>query len=85
MSGESELRLWEGSEIKEREPIARDKGDNWTEIISAVSGVPSVNLQGPELRKICSSTAGFRDQFYGLKEYVFENIFARGIGPLLLR
>ena len=78
MSGESELRLWEGSEIREREPIARDKGDNWTEIISAVSGVPSVNLQGPELRKICSSTAGFRDQFYGLKEYVFEKHLCEG-------
>ena len=78
MSGESELRLWEGSEIKERDPIARDKGDNWTEIISAVSGVPSVNLQGPELREICSSTAGFRDQFYGLKEYVFEKHLCEG-------
>ena len=78
VEGESELRLWDGPEIEERPPIGRRKKDNWTEIISAVSGVPCVNLQGPELKNISSSTAGFRDQFYGLKDYVSEKHLCQG-------
>ena len=76
--GESQLKLWDGPEIEERPPISRRKKDNWTEIISAVSGVPCVNLQGPELKNISSSTAGFRDQFYGLKDYVSEKHLCQG-------
>ena len=76
--GESQLKLWDGPEIEERPPIHRRKKDNWTEIISAVSGVPCVNLQGPELKNISSSTAGFRDQFYGLKDYVSEKHLCQG-------
>ena len=78
VEGESQLRLWDGPEIEERPPIGRRKKDNWTEIISAVSGVPCVNLQGPELKNISSSTAGFRDQFYGLKDYVSEKHLCQG-------
>ena len=78
VEGESQLKLWDGPEIEERPPISRRKNDNWTEIISAVSGVPCVNLQGPELKNISSSTAGFRDQFYGLKEYVSEKHLCQG-------
>ena len=78
VEGESQLKLWDGPEIEERAPIGRRKKDNWTEIISAVSGVPCVNLQGPELKNISSSTAGFRDQFYGLKDYVSEKHLCQG-------
>ena len=78
VEGESELKLWDGPEIEERPPMSRRKKDNWTEIISAVSGVPCVNLQGPELKNISSSTAGFRDQFYGLKDYVSEKHLCQG-------
>ncbi len=82
--GESKLQLWEGREVKESEPIERIKGENWTEIISAVSGVPPVDLQGPELGQMCSATAGFRDQFYGLKEYVSEKHLCTGeCAPLI--
>ena len=78
LEGESQLKLWDGPEIEERPTIDRRKKDNWTEIISAVTGVPCVNLQGPELKNISSSTAGFRDQFYGLKEYVSEKHLCQG-------
>ncbi|MDG1846748.1 MAG: N-6 DNA methylase [Acidimicrobiales bacterium] len=67
-----ELKLWEGYDVEDREPFGRSKGDSWTEIISALSGVPPVELNGPELGEKCSATAGFRDQFYGLREYVCE-------------
>ncbi len=77
-NGRSEVRLWEGPEIEERDSLVRNKGDNWTEIISAVSGVPDVDLQGPELSDMCSSTAGFRDQFYGLQDYVSEKYLCKG-------
>ncbi len=76
--GEPKLELWEGRGVKVRDSVERHKGASWTEIFSAVSGVPSVDLRGPELGKICSATAGFRDQFYGLKEYVSEKHLCKG-------
>ena len=69
---QKELKLWEGYDVDIRESFGRSKGDSWTEIISNLSGVPSVELNGPELGEMCSATAGFRDQFYGLRDYVCE-------------
>ena len=68
----SELELWEGRSIESRDSMKRNKGDSWTEIISAVRGVPRVELLGPALKEIASATAGFRDQFYGLQPFVCE-------------
>ena len=78
LKSRSDLQLWEGAGVEEREPIARTKGANWTEIISAVSGVPLVNLHGRELSHMCSATAGFRDQFYGLQDFVSEKHLCEG-------
>ena len=68
----SKLHLWEGRRIESRDSMKRNKGDSWTEIISAARGVPRVDLQGPALKEIASATAGFRDQFYGLQPFVCE-------------
>jgi len=76
--GKSKLQLWEGRGVKATAPIERNKGESWTEIISAVRGVPPVDLKGPELGQMCSATAGFRDQFYGLKDYVSEKHLCTG-------
>jgi hypothetical protein len=45
----------------------------WAEVMAGLFGVPVVALDGAEtLASFCTATAGFRDQFYGIRPFVSE-------------
>jgi hypothetical protein len=53
----------------------------WAETMAGLFGVPVVALDAPEtLASFCTATAGFRDQFYGIRPFVGEGGDGTGRG-----
>ncbi|MGH9244737.1 MAG: HsdM family class I SAM-dependent methyltransferase [Acidimicrobiales bacterium] len=77
--GESPLRtirVWEGADVREREPIDFDPdASSWAPLAAEVQSVPHVRLATDDrtLGAIARATAGFRDEYYGLTAFVVDD------------
>ncbi len=60
---------------------ARPRPDSWSPLLAGMAGIPDVEVEGPPLSSMADVTAGFRDQFYGLRGAVVED--ADGPHPLI--
>ncbi|MGH9117254.1 MAG: HsdM family class I SAM-dependent methyltransferase [Acidimicrobiales bacterium] len=68
------VRRWRGNEVEELAPVDHPAdGDRWAPLAAGILGVPPVDLgEGPRLGDVVTATAGFRDQFYGLADFVID-------------
>ncbi len=46
---------------------------SWASLIADLGGTPPVDVDGPPLSTLATVTAGFRDQFYGLRDAVIDD------------
>lgn len=70
------IRVLKGSRLEPagvHPPTALAGAPTWSVLLAAASGVPAVDLpESPTLSEMCTATAGFRDQFYGLAAHTHE-------------
>ena len=71
------VAVWKGKDVQEQKGYF-EQGESWAKAISIVQGTPSVDISGARLESRAQATAGFRDQYYGLIDHVFE---CRQVGP----
>jgi len=55
--------------------------DSWAPLLAGTTGVPDVDLSGEPLSTVAAATAGFRDQYYGLRDAVVDD--PSGSNPLI--
>lgn len=60
---------------------ARPRPDSWSPLLAAMAGIPDVAVEGPVLSSMADVSAGFRDQYYGLRGAVVDD--ADGPHPLI--
>ncbi len=75
-SDSSSVGLWSGVPAQlDGHHGAQLVSDSWAPLLAAQRGVPSVSLPsgGPRLGDLAKVTAGFRDQFYGLRDAVADD------------
>ena len=69
-------RRWRGRRFEPVAVAARGSvaaGDSWSHLLGVMQGTPEVDLgAGPTLADLATSTAGFRDEYYGVAPYVRE-------------
>jgi len=46
---------------------------SWAPLLAGATGVPDVDLSGEPLSTVATATAGFRDQYYGLRDAVVDD------------
>jgi hypothetical protein len=65
--------------------LAGDAGRSWAPLVADLGGVPPVDIDsGATLASIATTTAGFRDQYYGIEPFVGEGSTAsRRWAPLV--
>ena len=77
----SGVRLVHGVEGRDLGEVPRPPPDSWAPLLADLDGTPRVRVTGPALASVADVTAGFRDQFYGLRGAVVED--PRGRHPLV--
>jgi hypothetical protein len=78
--GDGTVRRTRGRSFEAMDPYAvtrveLQRSPTWAAVAADAFGVPAVNLEGDDndtLASFCAATAGFRDQFYGLRPFVRE-------------
>jgi N-6 DNA Methylase len=84
------VRRWAGTEVTEIPSVSgfgEDEaagGIGWAELAAGIIGVPDVELSEDRRRlgDLATATAGFRDEFYGLADFVVEG--GDGVLPQLI-
>ena len=70
------IRVLTGSDLDpaaSHAPSVLAEASTWSLLLASASGVPAADLAGAgTLRDMCTATAGFRDQFYGLAPFTHE-------------
>lgn len=80
------VRRWTGeSVVATRSAPGVVSSTSWSSLVSDLLGVPRIEpATGGILRDICTATAGFRDQFYGLAAHTMEGSSSGGdLVPLI--
>ena len=70
------VRRWQGIDVDEMAPVDHPAGGNhWAALAAGILGVPEVELgDRRRLGDVATATAGFRDQFYGLADFVIDRL-----------
>lgn len=70
----SAIRRWTGPDAHDAEPApAVPSPSSWSPLVADLLGVPCVELAtSGTLADLCTATAGFRDQYYGLRGFVVD-------------
>lgn len=70
---------WTGRSVTAATPVSAGRAElrqlpTWARLTADLFGVPALELpeDGPTLASFCAATAGFRDQYYGLRSVVRE-------------
>ncbi len=72
-STETSVRRFEGLPAVDAGSCLRPSPESWSTLLSGMSGVPDVAVDGESLSSIANVTAGFRDQYYGLRGAIVED------------
>jgi len=76
------IRVHAGDDLESRGSHDRDEvaaATTWSPLLASASGVPRVDLaRAGTLGDLCTATAGFRDQFYGLAAHTRESDISAG-------